>query len=76
MARKGAWAWKRIGALHVLRCMWMLCPNQASSLQGCHRVSGASLAVENWGDWLRLATEQAKLSATCSGGIVELNALQ
>ena len=49
MARKGAWTWKRIGALYVLLRMWMFCPNQASSLQGCHRVSGASLAVENWG---------------------------
>ena len=50
MARKGAWTWKRIGALYVLLRMWMFCPNQASSLQGCHRVSGASLAVENWGN--------------------------
>ena len=49
MARKGAWAWKRIGALHVLRCMWMLCPNQASSLQGHHGVNCAALAVNNWG---------------------------
>ena len=34
----------------VLRGMWMLCPNQASSLQGCHGVNCASLAVANWGN--------------------------
>ena len=49
VARKGAWAWKCIGAQYVLLCMWMLCPNQASSLQGCHGVNCVTLAVENWG---------------------------
>ena len=45
----GARAWECAGAQHVLPCMWILRPNQASSLQGCRGVNGAILAVKNWG---------------------------
>ena len=45
----GAWMWECAGAQYVLLRMWMLCPNQASSLQGCHGVNCAILAVKNWG---------------------------
>ena len=50
VARKGTGISECIGAQYVLLCMWMFCPNQARSLQGCHGVNRASLAVENWGN--------------------------
>ena len=43
------WAQEYGGSHYVLLCMWILHPNQASSLQGCHGVNHAILAVKNWG---------------------------
>ena len=43
----GDWSWKCSGVHHVLSSMWILCPNQASSLQGSHSVNCVILAVEN-----------------------------
>ena len=45
----GDWSWKCSGVHHVLSSMWILCPNQVSSLQGSHGVNRVFLAVENRG---------------------------
>ena len=54
----------------------MVHPDQAGSLQGLDGVNCHDLAANNLGHRLRLATEQAKLGATCSGGILSQNAEQ
>ena len=44
-----SWTLECGGPHYVLLCMWILHPNQASCLQGCHGVNHAILAVKNWG---------------------------
>ena len=52
------------------------CPSPASSLQGALGVSRGILAGGDLGEPLRQATEQAKLGATCNGGIVGQSRMQ